>query len=91
MEQDIKYNFLQDNNYSSIFCEKFEPLRTTKWEVKFIDTIGTNKSFKPEIPFNIRFKRILNALHNTRIITKNIFINREYDKQQTYRPSKQHG
>ena len=91
MEQDIKYNFLQDNNYSSIFCEKFEPLRTTKWEIKFIDHIGTINNPKPKIPFNIMFNKAINSLHNTRTITRNIFINSEYDKQQTYRPSKQHG
>ena len=87
MEQGIKYNFLQDNNYSSILCEKFEPLRTTKWEVKFIDQIGVIDNPKPKIPFNVMFNKAINSLHNTQIITRNIFINKEYDKQQTNRTS----
>ena len=79
MEQGIKFkynNFIQNNNYSSIFCEKTEPLRTPKWEVKFIDQIGVIDNLKPKIPFNVMFNRIINALHNTQIITRNIFIRR---------------
>ena len=91
-----QYQFLWDDNYSSFDFKKmdermFEPLRTTQWEVKFIDQIGVIEKQKPKVPFNVMFNRIINALHNTRIITRNIFINKEYDKQQTYRSSKQHG
>ena len=66
----------------------FELIRTTRWEVKFIDQIGVINNLKSKIPFNVMFNRTINALHNTRIITRNIFINKEYDKRQTYRPSK---
>ena len=59
----------------------FELIRTTRWEVKFIDQIGVINNLKSKIPFNVMFNRTINALHNTRIITRNIFINKEYDKQ----------
>ena len=80
------YHFLEENFLNRpLAYEKlrndWEPLRTPIWEVKFIDPIGVSSHSNPKIPFNIKLKRILSALHNTQIITRNIFINMEYDKQ----------
>ena len=75
------YHFLNRPLTYEELINDWEPLRTPIWEVKFIDQIGIIDNPKPKIPFNTMFNRIINALHNTRIITRNIFINKEYDKQ----------